>query len=142
MSEVEVKEDNAGNKFVDGGEIAPEYVNTELAKTLGERPLSDIEERAAEKFGADFAVIQDWIEALRYLSGKSKEAVKEQHDVIAGLAMIAPFFPVSTVGLRGEFALLQVYACKKLEIPVQGIQPWENYFYTEQEAEKALASAE
>lgn len=142
MSEVEVKKDNAGNKFVDGGNIPTEYVNVELAKSLDSRTLADIEERAADKFGADFAVIQEWIEALRYLTGKNKDSVKEQHDVIAGLAIIAPFFPISTVGLRGEFALFQVLACKKLDIAIQGIQPWEDYFYTEQEAEAAVAAAE
>lgn len=142
MSEVEVKEDGAGNKFVDGGDIPTEYVNVELAKSLDEKSLADIETRAADKFGADFAVIQDWIESLRFLAAKGKDTVKDQHDVIAGLAIIAPFFPVSTVGLRGEFALFQVFACKKLAIAVQGIQPWENYFYTEQEAEAALATAE
>jgi hypothetical protein len=137
---VAVKKDEAGNEFVDGGEIPTEYENKELAASLDAKSFEDIEARASEKFGADFKVIQDWVDSLDYLRAKTAGTVTEQHDVIAGLAIIAPFFPVSTVGLRGEFALFQVYACKKLKVKVQGIQPWENYFYTEQEAEKARAA--
>lgn len=143
MSEaaVEVKKDDKGRPFVSGGEVPEVYENVELAKSLDAKSLEEIEQRASEKFGADFPVIQDWIEGLKYLAGRTKGTVNEQHDVIAGLAVIAPFYAVSTISLRPEFALLQVYACKKLGIAVQGIQPWENYFYTEQEAAKAVEAA-
>ena len=142
MSEVQVKTDEKGEKFIDGGDIPVEYENVELAKSLDAKTLEDIEQRAAEKFAADFDVIQDWIEGLKYLAGRTPGTVVDQNDVIAGLAAISIFYAVSTIALRPEFALLQVYACKKLGIAVQGIQPWENYFYTEGEAAKALAAAE
>jgi hypothetical protein len=131
-----------GDIEVDGGEIPDVYVNKELAEKLNAISAEDIENRATDKFGSLYAAIRDMGDVVDFIKKKCPESVVDQLDVVAVAIAVMVAFPFEGIDLRNEFALFQVYLCKRTGVKMEGVLPWENFFYTEKEEAEAVEAAE
>lgn len=137
MSEVTITPDNT----VDGGEISQEYKNTELGAKLDDKAVEHFEKKAAEVFGSDYDKVREIIEVLQLLVPKNKDIYGGQIDLVAAATSLVPLVGLRGLDIRNEFALFQALICKKLGFKIEGVQPWEDYFYAEKELKEAEKKA-
>lgn len=118
------------------------YCNVETANKFKDVTLDDITKEVRTKSGPLFPKL---VTVAKAVNGALEHLVHPRRDQLQALSLFNTFLAfedLSGVDVQAEYVALQVWLCKFVDVKLEGIQPWDEYFFMPDDEDEPEAEPE